>query len=216
MKFSPLIIELSEKVYRSMIFKVSKQRKRLPIIGLHLRLEDDWIAFEQSYGTLESILSWRLDQYDEQIEFIKKETNSEYAIYAAHGEFKDGNYSKMIDAWLANHSNYVFRKSDFLSEDDYDVWTSKTDIRGAIDYEVLTKVDHFVGNAVSSFTWAVSERRSLDGKPSLFMRRPGYGHWWPIYVPRWNNWYKISDRDPSVNDPKPFRMKSFRESMDSP
>lgn len=210
MKFSPPILALSHKVIRNMHKRIDKCNSELPIVGLHLRLEEDWIAFEKSFGSMDKILSWRLDQYDEQIEFLKKDTGPNFAIYAAHGEFKSGEYSKRIETWLQSHSKHIYRKTDFLKPSEFSRY--KTDILSAVDYEVLTRVDHFIGNAVSSFTWGVSEKRSDLGKPSLFIRRPGYGHWWPVYVPRWNPWYTIGDPDPSP-DNKDLRMVSKRATM---
>lgn len=181
-------------------------------MGLHLRLENDWIAFEQTYG-MDKILYYRLDQYMEQINFLKKETGDNFIVYAAHGDLKPGNYSDAVDTWLKALSpkGVVVRKSDFLSRDILE--QLGTDISAVIDFEVLSSLDHFVGNAVSSFSYVVSEKRSATGKPSLFMRRPGYGHWWPIFIPRWNNWYTIGDGDPSATDSLP-RKTIFKQSMD--
>jgi GDP-fucose protein O-fucosyltransferase len=185
---------------------------RLPVVGLHLRLENDWIAFEQSYG-LDNILYFRLDQYKEQINFIKKETGDNFAVYAAHGDFKPGNYSDAIEDWLRtlSPSGIVLRKSDLLSKKELDALG--TDISAVIDYEVLSRLDHFVGNAVSSFSYVVSEKRSSLGLPSLFMRRPGYSNWWPIYSPRWSNWFQVNDGDPLNGDPQPYRLKHFKKTM---
>jgi hypothetical protein len=167
---------------------------KLPIIGVHLRLEGDW-------DVQDCHILYRLDQYAEEIDKIVSSLDSSFAIYLASANLKP-KFGREVRMFFSKYNVPILRKSNFLTSRDIDALNM--DAKGIVDAEVLFAVDHFVGCAPSSLSYIVQERRLSRGYPSRLTRKPGFWLWFPIFVPPTNDWRFRRDPEPVCKAVTPF------------
>jgi len=157
------------------------------LIGIHLRVEQDWAEAKR----LPAIRSY-LNLYEKHIQKIMESVpkSSKIVLYVASGELPRER-AGIIEVWLKSLNVQYFRKNGLCSKLQID--NLPHEAQAGIDGIVLETTDHFVGNALSSMSYIVSEFRNYHGLPSLFVSKPAYHLWWPMITPSYSDWRYAND-----------------------
>ncbi|GAB5356357.1 hypothetical protein AAMO2058_000283600 [Amorphochlora amoebiformis] len=150
------------------------RKKNKPIIGLHARLEDDWVDF------LTHNMSLKQQFYDERLQYYKKSLDKISSdllpsegglIYIASGLQNRSVFEKTFESLATGRGYTLENKYTACTGRVGEVMSAKLasvewEERAAVDAEVIVHTDHFIGEKGSSFSYIIAERRKALARPN--------------------------------------------------